>query len=97
MKNDGMPNERGLHLNLFSAKNNFDIDTALALDRQGWVFQLNYSFFEHLYNSVFHNFSWYHGALTRIEAESTLRPLMEGSFLVRNCESARNDFSLSLK
>lgn len=41
--------------------------------------------------------SWYHGSITRVDAECTLRPLREGSFLVRNCESSRNDFSLSLK
>lgn len=41
--------------------------------------------------------SWYHGSIPRIEAEKTLRSLSEGSFLVRNCESSRNDFSLSLK
>lgn len=41
--------------------------------------------------------SWYHGAITRIEAENILRPLNEGCFLVRNCESSRHDFSLSLK
>lgn len=35
MKNDGMPNERGLHLNLFSAKTNFEIDKSISLDRQG--------------------------------------------------------------
>ncbi|XP_037932883.1 uncharacterized protein LOC119667648 [Teleopsis dalmanni] len=40
---------------------------------------------------------WYHGAITRIEAETTLRPLNEGSFLVRNCESTKQDYSLSLK
>ncbi|XP_054730030.1 uncharacterized protein LOC129238842 [Anastrepha obliqua] len=40
---------------------------------------------------------WYHGAITRIEAENTLRPLTEGSFLVRNCESTKQDYSLSLK
>ncbi|XP_055380418.1 hybrid signal transduction histidine kinase A-like [Condylostylus longicornis] len=40
---------------------------------------------------------WYHGAITRLEAESTLRPLSEGSFLVRNCESTKQDYSLSLK
>lgn len=42
MKNDGMPNERGLSLNLFSAKNNFDIDCALSLDRQGYALLLYY-------------------------------------------------------
>ncbi|XP_017114404.1 uncharacterized protein LOC108137294 [Drosophila elegans] len=40
---------------------------------------------------------WYHGAITRVEAETTLRPLSEGSFLVRNCESTKQDYSLSLK
>ncbi|KAL5277745.1 SHF family protein [Megaselia abdita] len=40
---------------------------------------------------------WYHGAITRVEAENTLRPLSEGSFLVRNCESTKQDYSLSLK
>lgn len=48
-------------------------------------------------NLILHHNSWYHGSITRIEAENTLRSLSEGSFLVRNCESSRNDFSLSLK
>lgn len=95
MKNDGMPNERGLSLNLFSAKNNFDIDLALSLDRQGYYLILRMK--KYNFTNYILWFRWYHGALTRIEAESTLRPLMEGSFLVRNCESARNDYSLSLK
>ncbi|XP_045481507.1 uncharacterized protein LOC123685721 [Harmonia axyridis] len=40
---------------------------------------------------------WFHGAITRIEAENVLRLLEEGSFLVRNSESAKQDYSLSLK
>ncbi|KAG8234574.1 hypothetical protein J437_LFUL015365 [Ladona fulva] len=40
---------------------------------------------------------WYHGAITRVEAESVLRLTKEGSYLVRNSESTRQDYSLSLK
>ncbi|KAJ9584314.1 hypothetical protein L9F63_021345, partial [Diploptera punctata] len=40
---------------------------------------------------------WYHGAITRVEAENVLRLLKEGSYLVRNSESTRQDYSLSLK
>lgn len=41
--------------------------------------------------------AWYHGAITRVEAENLLRTLREGSYLVRNSESTRQDYSLSLK
>ncbi|XP_026325946.1 uncharacterized protein LOC113234712 isoform X3 [Hyposmocoma kahamanoa] len=40
---------------------------------------------------------WYHGTLTRVEAEGLLRDAEEGAFLVRNSESAKHDYSLSLK
>ncbi|XP_039291886.1 uncharacterized protein LOC111059465 [Nilaparvata lugens] len=40
---------------------------------------------------------WYHGVITRLEAENVLRCHREGSYLVRNSESSRNDYSLSLK
>lgn len=40
---------------------------------------------------------WYHGAITRLEAENVLRHTEEGSYLVRNSESSRLDYSLSLK
>ncbi|CAG9759799.1 unnamed protein product [Ceutorhynchus assimilis] len=40
---------------------------------------------------------WFHGSITRVEAENVLRSLREGSFLVRNSESIKNDYSLSLK
>ncbi|XP_058803483.1 uncharacterized protein LOC131671233 isoform X2 [Phymastichus coffea] len=40
---------------------------------------------------------WYHGSITRIEAEAILRLLREGSYLVRNSESTKQDYSLSLK
>ncbi|RZF47874.1 hypothetical protein LSTR_LSTR007871 [Laodelphax striatellus] len=40
---------------------------------------------------------WYHGVITRLEAETVLRSHREGSYLVRNSESSRNDYSLSLK
>jgi hypothetical protein len=42
-------------------------------------------------------FSWYHGAIGRIDAENLLRVHKEGSYLVRNSESSKQDFSLSLK
>ena len=40
---------------------------------------------------------WYHGNISRLEAEAALRLHPSGSYLVRNCESARKDYSLSLK
>ena len=40
---------------------------------------------------------WYHGAVGRLEAEELLAHQQEGSFLVRQSESNRLDFSLSLK
>ncbi|KAM3965407.1 SH2 domain-containing adapter heavyweight [Aphomia sociella] len=40
---------------------------------------------------------WYHGTLSRVEAEDLLRDAEEGAFLVRNSESAKHDYSLSLK
>lgn len=44
-----------------------------------------------------HQQEWYHGNISRIEAEAALRLHPSGSYLVRNCESARKDYSLSLK
>uniref|UniRef100_A0A1A8FAN4 Src homology 2 domain containing transforming protein D, a n=1 Tax=Nothobranchius korthausae TaxID=1143690 RepID=A0A1A8FAN4_9TELE len=40
---------------------------------------------------------WYHGALSRSEAESLLTLCKESSYLVRNSQTCRNDFSLSLR
>ncbi|ESN92347.1 hypothetical protein HELRODRAFT_89619 [Helobdella robusta] len=40
---------------------------------------------------------WYHGPITRQEAESRLRNEREGSYLIRNSESNRLDYSLSIK
>ncbi|XP_063305232.1 SH2 domain-containing adapter protein F isoform X3 [Pelobates fuscus] len=40
---------------------------------------------------------WYHGAISRTDAESLLRLCKEASYLVRNSESSQIDFSLSLK
>ncbi|XP_012825635.2 SH2 domain-containing adapter protein F isoform X2 [Xenopus tropicalis] len=40
---------------------------------------------------------WYHGAISRADAESLLRLCKEASYLVRNSETNKIDFSLSLK
>lgn len=40
---------------------------------------------------------WYHGPLKRLEAETLLRDAEDCSFLLRNSESSKNDFSLSVK
>ncbi|XP_039270501.1 uncharacterized protein LOC120345147 [Styela clava] len=43
------------------------------------------------------NQTWYHGSVTRDEAEFRLRDKLEGSFLVRKSESTRNSYSLSVQ
>ncbi|KAM4748137.1 SH2 domain-containing adapter protein F isoform 2-T2 [Rhinophrynus dorsalis] len=40
---------------------------------------------------------WYHGAISRTDAEGLLRLCKEASYLVRNSETSKIDFSLSLK
>lgn len=40
---------------------------------------------------------WYHGSLSRSEAESLLTLCKESSYLVRNSQTCRNDYSLSLR
>nr|XP_057944431.1 SH2 domain-containing adapter protein F-like isoform X3 [Doryrhamphus excisus] len=40
---------------------------------------------------------WYHGAISRTDAECLLRLCKEASYLVRNSETGKNDYSLSLK
>ncbi|TRY81666.1 hypothetical protein DNTS_025990 [Danionella cerebrum] len=40
---------------------------------------------------------WYHGALSRSEAESLLTLCKECSYLVRKSQTSRNDYSLSLR
>lgn len=44
-----------------------------------------------------HRQRWYHGAISRLQAERILRSQKEGSYLVRISESNRLDYSLSLK
>ncbi|XP_041034500.1 SH2 domain-containing adapter protein D-like isoform X1 [Carcharodon carcharias] len=41
--------------------------------------------------------TWYHGAISRTDAENLLRLCKESSYLVRNSETTKNDYSLSLK
>uniref|UniRef100_A0A8D0BNT3 SH2 domain-containing adapter protein D n=1 Tax=Salvator merianae TaxID=96440 RepID=A0A8D0BNT3_SALMN len=41
--------------------------------------------------------AWYHGTLSRVDAEGLLRLCREASYLVRNSESSHDAFSLSLK
>ncbi|XP_039263194.1 growth factor receptor-bound protein 2-like isoform X1 [Styela clava] len=42
---------------------------------------------------------WYHGRISRLEAENILgqKPLPDGAFLIRESESSPGDFSLSVK
>ncbi|XP_051901722.1 SH2 domain-containing adapter protein E-like [Pristis pectinata] len=40
---------------------------------------------------------WYHGPITRMEAESRLQACKEASYLVRNSESGNSKYSLALK
>ncbi len=49
--------------------------------------------------NFFHYFRWYFGKIKRIDAEKRLlRPQNEhGAYLIRDSESRRNDFSLSVK
>ncbi|KAK1151634.1 SH2 domain-containing adapter protein E-like [Acipenser oxyrinchus oxyrinchus] len=41
--------------------------------------------------------SWYHGSISRGEAESLLQPCKEASFLIRNSESGNSKYSIALK
>ncbi|XP_010226663.1 PREDICTED: coiled-coil domain-containing protein 94 [Tinamus guttatus] len=41
--------------------------------------------------------TWYHGAIGRAGAETLLALCREGSFLVRDCETSPEDYSLSLR
>ncbi|KAL6068724.1 hypothetical protein STEG23_029887 [Scotinomys teguina] len=40
---------------------------------------------------------WYHGTITRAEAESRLQPCKEAGYLVRNSESGHSRYSIGLK
>ncbi|XP_053321772.1 SH2 domain-containing adapter protein B [Spea bombifrons] len=41
--------------------------------------------------------TWYHGAISRTDAENLLRLCKECSYLVRNSQTSKHDYSLSLK
>ncbi|XP_060057441.1 SH2 domain-containing adapter protein E [Erinaceus europaeus] len=40
---------------------------------------------------------WYHGSISRVEAESRLQPCKEAAYLVRNSESGNSRYSIALK
>uniref|UniRef100_A0A7M4FW88 SH2 domain-containing protein n=1 Tax=Crocodylus porosus TaxID=8502 RepID=A0A7M4FW88_CROPO len=40
---------------------------------------------------------WYHGSISRADAENLLTLCKEGSYLVRNSETSHRDYSLSLR
>ncbi|XP_032628618.1 SH2 domain-containing adapter protein D isoform X2 [Chelonoidis abingdonii] len=40
---------------------------------------------------------WYHGSISRVDAETLLTLCKEGSYLVRNSETSHHDYSLSLR
>nr|BAE34127.1 unnamed protein product [Mus musculus] len=40
---------------------------------------------------------WYHGSISRAEAESRLQPCKEAAYLVRNSESGNSKYSIALK
>uniref|UniRef100_A0A8C8S2U0 Src homology 2 domain containing transforming protein D n=1 Tax=Pelusios castaneus TaxID=367368 RepID=A0A8C8S2U0_9SAUR len=41
--------------------------------------------------------AWYHGSISRADAETLLTLCKEGSYLVRNSETSHHDYSLSLR
>ncbi|XP_038627285.1 SH2 domain-containing adapter protein D isoform X2 [Tachyglossus aculeatus] len=41
--------------------------------------------------------AWFHGSISRVEAESQLSLCKEGSYMVRHSETSRDDYSLSLR
>lgn len=72
------------------------IERFFSFEKYRWLIDGNQEcFFFFLF--VFSSRRWYHGSITRIEAEAVLRLLREGSYLVRNSESTKQDYSLSLK
>ena len=46
---------------------------------------------------IWHFYRWYHGSITKNEAEESLRNQDEGSYLVRNVDLRRQEFSLIIK
>ena len=47
--------------------------------------------------NLFFLFSWYHGKISRFEAEALLKDQPDCSFLLRDSESSKTDYSLSLR
>ena len=71
-----------------------DIDPNLPLERQEYV-GISPSSLVHAPNLSFCR--WYHGGISKAEAEHILRRNEEGSYIVRNVDLHRQEFSLILK
>ncbi|XP_076354754.1 uncharacterized protein LOC143249179 [Tachypleus tridentatus] len=96
-KDSGAPTRPTLNLSL-----NLNIANAPKRARQQLVFSFGCPILSAVGETIDPNIplerqGWYHGSISRIDAEKLLRSLKEGSYLVRNSKSSKGKFSLSLK
>ncbi|KAG5847830.1 hypothetical protein ANANG_G00130370 [Anguilla anguilla] len=73
------------------------VDPALPLEKQVDARALARWSTPRSLNPALLTHQWYHGALTRSEAESLLTLCKECSYLVRHSQTCRSDYSLSLR